>query len=90
MTWPVTFWFAIGAIGAGVGSTVYLLSAIRRVELFPAAPGAAVVSGALLLITVRCVAWSLARKKRQPVVETIVIDEPFDLSEVRAPRKLAR
>jgi hypothetical protein len=85
-----TFWFAIGAIGAGVASTLYLISAIRRVELFPAAPGAAVVSGALLLITVGCIAWAPARKKRRPAVETITIDDPFDLSEVRPPHELAR
>ena len=78
-----TFWAAIGAIGATVGSTLYLLSAIRRVELFPAITGAFVISGALLLITVGCIAWAQARKKRHPAVETITIDEPFDLSEIR-------
>jgi len=78
-----TFWAAIGAIGATVGSTLYLISAIRRVELFPAITGAFVISGALLLITVGCIAWAQARKKRHPAVETITIDEPFDLSEIR-------
>jgi len=84
------FWFAVGAIGAGVGSAVYLISAIRQVELFPAVPGMAVVSGVLVLITVRCIAWAQARKKRRPSVETITIDEPFDLSLIRTPRGLAR
>jgi hypothetical protein len=78
-----TFWAAIGAIGATVGSTLYLISAIRRVELFPAFTGAFVTPGALLLITVGCIAWAQARKKRPPAVETITIDEPFDLSEIR-------
>jgi len=42
-----------------------------------------VTPGALLLITVGCIAWAQARKKRPPAVETITIDEPFDLSEIR-------
>ena len=77
-----TFWAAIGAIGATLGSTLYLISAIHSVELFPALTGASVVAGALLLIAVGCIARAQARKKRR-AVETIIIDQPFDLSAIR-------
>jgi hypothetical protein len=70
------FWFAVGAIAAGAGITLYLISAIRRVELFPSLSSAVVVSGALLLIAVRCIAWARRREKRQEAVETITIEEP--------------
>ena len=77
------FWFAIGAIAAGASITLYLISAIRVVELFPALTGAGVVSGVQLLITARCIAWA-QRRKRHEAVETITIDDPaFDLTEIR-------
>jgi hypothetical protein len=78
-----SFWAAIGAVGATLGCTLYLISAIRRIELFPASTGAFVIPGALVLVTVGCIAWARARKKGHPAVETITIDEPFDLSAVR-------
>ena len=78
MTWLLqfTFWFAIGAIAAGASITLSLISAVRRVELFPAVTGAAVVPAVLLLITVRCIAWAQAPKRRHNAVETITFDEP--------------
>ena len=78
-----TFWAAIGAIGTTLGCTLYLISDIRHVELLPAFTGAFVIPGALVLVTVGCIAWAQARKKGHPALETITIDEPFDLSEVR-------
>ena len=87
-----TFWAAIGAIGATAGSTLYLFFAIRSVELFPALTGGFATSGVLLLIAVACSAWVQARRKLR-AVETITIDEPFDLRAVRvtgASHELAR
>ena len=78
MTWFLrfTFWFAVGAAASGAGIFVYLLSAVRRVELFPALAGAVVASGVVLLIAVRCIVWAQGRRKRHPAVETILIGEP--------------
>ncbi len=71
-----TFWFAVGAIAAGAAITLHLISALRRVELFPALTSTPVVSGVILLIAVRCVAWARRREKRLDAVETITIREP--------------
>jgi hypothetical protein len=67
------FWLAIGAIGSGAGSALYLISAVRRIELFPALAGAVVVSGLLLAILVRGIAWAQAHKPRREAVETFFI-----------------
>ncbi len=78
MTWflKFVFWFAIGAIGSGAGITLYLLSALRRMELFPSVAGAAVVAGLLLLVVVRSIVWLQSPQGRRDVVETFSIEEP--------------
>jgi hypothetical protein len=85
MTWFLRFllWLSVGTIAFAGAIAVYLFVALRRIELFPAIAGAAVIPAALLLMIIRYISSPRARSGPTEPIETIIIaDVPLEVVEI--------